>query len=169
MLKNYLKIAFRNLRKHKGYSFINVAGLAIGMTCCALIMLYVQHEASYDCFHQHANRLYRVALDAGVGGRFIKSATTSAPMAATLVQELPEVENAGRFWPVNRVLVSHGEKRFYEDNLIYADSSVLNMFSFPLVQGEAKTALAEPNSIVITEAMAEKYFGSDSPLGKVLR
>ncbi len=169
MFKNYLKIAFRNLRKHKGYSFINVAGLAIGMTCCALIMLYVQHESSYDRFHQHANRLYRVALDAGVGGRFIKSATTSAPMAATLAQELPEVENAGRFWSVNRVLVSHGEKRFYEDNLIYADGSVLSMFSFPLAQGEAKTALAEPNSIVITEAMAEKYFGGEPPLGKVLR
>lgn len=169
MFKNYLKIAFRNLRKHKGYSVINIAGLAIGMACCALIMLYVQHESSYDRFHQHADRLYRVALDAGIGGRFVKSATTSAPMAATLVRELPEVENAGRFWPVNRVLVSHGEKRFYEDNLIYADGRVLSMFSFPLVQGEANTALAEPNSIVITEAMAEKYFGSEPALGKVLR
>jgi putative ABC transport system permease protein len=169
VLKNYLKIAFRNLRKHKGYSFINVAGLAIGMTCCALIMLYVQHEASYDRFHQHANRLYRIALDAGIGGQFIKSATTAAPMAATLAQEFPEVENAGRLWPVSRVLVSHGEKRFYEDNLLFADASVLSMFSFPLVQGEAKTALAEPNSIVITEAMAQKYFGSEAPLGKVLR
>ncbi|MCK6559030.1 ABC transporter permease [candidate division KSB1 bacterium] len=169
MFKNYLKIAFRNLRKHKGYSFLNIAGLAIGMTCCALIMLYVQHEASYDRFHQHAQRLYRVALDAGIGGRFIKSATTSAPMAATLVQELPEVENAGRFWPAHRVLVSYGEKRVYEDHLIYADASILGMFSFPLVQGDPQTALAEPNSIVITEAMVEKYFGSEAPLGKVLR
>ncbi|MCG3156381.1 MAG: hypothetical protein DKINENOH_03005 [bacterium] len=169
MFKNYLKVAFRNLRKHKGYSFLNIAGLAIGMTCCALIMLYVQHEASYDRFHQHAQRLYRVALDAGIGGRFIKSATTSAPMAATLVRELPEVENAGRFWPAHRVLVSHGEKRFYEDHLIYADASILGMFSFPLVQGDPQTALAEPNSIVITEAMVEKYFGSEAPLGKVLR
>jgi len=169
MLKNYLKIAFRNLRKHKGYSFLNLAGLALGMTCCLLIMLYVQDELSYDRFHPKAKRLYRVILDAGVGGQFIKTAVTAAPMAATLVREAPEVETAARFWRGGRVLVGYENNRFYEENFLWADSSVFTVFGFPLLQGDARTALAQPNSVVLTSEIARKYFGAENPLGKILR
>jgi putative ABC transport system permease protein len=112
MLKNYLIIAWRNLRKHKGYSFLNLAGLAIGMTCCLLILLYVQDELSYDRFHPNGDRVYRACLDAAVSGQVIKLAVTAAPMAATLVREFPEVQNATRFWRAGRVLVSYANNRF---------------------------------------------------------
>lgn len=169
MLKNYLTIALRNLRKHKGYSFLNLAGLALGMTCCLLIMLYVQDELSYDRFHPKAERIYRVTLDAGVGGQFIKAANTAAPMAATLVAETPEVESATRFWRGGRVLVSYENNRFYEENFLWADSSVFAVFGFPLLQGDARTALTEPNTVVLTAQTAKKYFGAENPVGKVLR
>ncbi len=168
MLKNYHKIALRNLLKYKAYSFLNIAGLAIGLVCCALIMLYVRDELSYDRFHQNAERIYRVILDAGIGGTFVRTATTPAPMAATLVQEFPEVATAARFWQNQRVLISYEDKRFYEE-FNWTDSTVFTMLSFPLVQGDPKTALAQPNTLVISEALAQKYFGSENPMGKVLR
>jgi putative ABC transport system permease protein len=168
MLKNYLKIALRNLLKYKVYSFLNIAGLAIGLACCALIMMYVRDELSYDRFHQNADRIYRVILDAGIGGTFVRTATTPAPMAATLVLEFPEVATATRFWQNQRVLISHGDKRFYEE-FNWTDSTVFSVFSLPLVQGDSKTALAQPNTLVISEALAQKYFGNENPLGKVLR
>jgi putative ABC transport system permease protein len=168
VFKNYIKIALRNLRKYKGYSFINIAGLAIGLASCALIMLYVRDELSFDRYHQNAGRIYRVNLDAGIGGTFVKSATTAAPMAAALVQEFPEVANATRFWQTSRVLISYENNRFYED-FNWADSTVFALFDFPLALGDPRTALAQPNALVISEAMAEKYFGRENPLGKVLR
>lgn len=169
MLKNYLKIALRNLRKHKAYSFINIAGLAIGIGCCALIMLYVQDELSFDRFHKNADRIYRVALSAAVGGTPINSATTSAPMAATLLAEYPEVRAAVRFWDIGRVLISYENNRFYEDGFLFADSSAFQVFTFSLLSGDPQTALAQPNSVVLTEKMAHKYFGNENPLGKFLR
>ena len=169
MLKNYLKIALRNLRKHKGYSFINIAGLTIGMAACVLILLYVQDELSYDRYHDNAEAVYRVNLKGAVGGSFIHTASSSAPMAATLVQEYPEVLNAVRFLGVGRPLVAYEEHRFYEDNVFWADSTVFDVFTFPLVQGDPRTALTEPNTVVLTEAMAQKYFGDDDPVGQTLR
>ena len=111
MLKNYFKVALRNLYRHKGYAFVNVAGLAIGMTACLLILLYVRDELRYDRFHEHADRIYRVALDAALGGQTFNSATSSAPMAATLRDEFPDVENAGRLWGTGRVLSADSEPR----------------------------------------------------------
>ncbi len=168
MFKNHLKIALRHLLKYKAYTFLNVAGLAIGLTCCALIMLYVRDELSYDLFHENADRIYRVILDAGIGGTFVRTATTAAPLAATLVQEFPEVAHATRFWQSQRVLISYEDRRFYEE-FNWTDSTVFAMLSFPLVQGDAKTALAQPNALVISTAMAQKYFGNENPMGKVLR
>ena len=169
MFKNYLTVALRNLRKHKGYSLLNLAGLALGMTCCLLIMLYVQDELSYDRFHPKAERIYRVVLDAGIGGQFIKAANTAAPMAATLVAEVPEVEAAARFWRSGRVLLGYENNRFYEENFLWADSSAFAVFGFPLLQGDARTALAQPNTVVLTSEMARKYFGVENPVGKILR
>ncbi|MFB3133176.1 MAG: ABC transporter permease [Rhodothermales bacterium] len=169
MLKNYLKIALRHLQKHKGYSFINIAGLTIGMAACVLIMLYVQDELSYDRYHENADQIYRVNLNGAIGGSFIHTATSSAPMGATLVQEYPEVLNAVRFLDTRRPLIAYEDHQFYEDNVLLADSTVFDLFTFPLVEGDPKTALAEPNTLVLTEAMAKKYFGDDDPVGQTLR
>ncbi len=136
MLKNYLKIALRHLQKHKGYSFINIAGLTIGMAACVLIMLYVQDELSYDRYHDNADQIYRVNLNGKVGGSFIHAATSAAPMGATLVQEYPEVRNAARFLDTRRPLIAYQDHQFYEHNVLLADSTVFDLVTFPLAPGD---------------------------------
>ncbi len=170
MLKNYLKIAVRNLLKHKAYSFINIAGLAMGMTCCILILLYVQHELSYDRFHQNAKRIYRIAWFSGN-----PQTRTPHPMAQAMVRDFPEVKSAVSISPIwgpgltrPAIAVKYGDKRFDEKGFYSADTTFFEVFSFPLIKGDPETALRSPFSIVITEEMAEKYFGEEEPLGKVL-
>lgn len=170
MFKNYLKIALRNLLKHKAYSFINIAGLAIGMTCCLLILLYVQNELSYDQFHQDADRVYRIAWHSGN-----PQTRTPHPMAQAMVKDFAEVESAVSLSPIwgpgltrPRFAVRYGDQRFEEREVFSADSTFFEVFSFPLLKGEAKTALRSPMSLVITEDIAKKYFGDEEPLGKVL-
>jgi putative ABC transport system permease protein len=169
MLRNYLTIALRNLRRQKGYAFINVFGLAVGLAACSLILLYVRDELSYEAMHTRADRIYRVHLDAALAGQTFNSATTSAPMAAALRAEYPEVESSTRVWDTGRVLLSHGDRQFYEERFFWADSTVFEVFSFPLVQGDARTALSRPNTVVLTASTARKYFGEADPLGQTLR
>lgn len=168
MLKNYFKIALRNILKQKFYSFINVAGLSIGIASCLLIILYVNHELSYDRFHKDADRIYRVDLHGKIANQEIFTATTCAPMAQALENEVPEVENATRILQDDQYVMRYNDKVFTEDNIIYADSNFFDFFSFPLVEGQAKTALSRPRNIVLTEEMAEKYFGNISALGKMI-
>ncbi len=168
MLRNYLKIAFRNILRHKTYSFINVAGLAIGMACCILILLWVNHELSYDKFHENANRIYRLCLDTNIGGSELQAPVSCAPAPLVMVQEFPEVEDAVRVQPLGKVLVETGSKKFYEEYIFYSDNSVFNVFSFPLLQGDPQSALVTAYSIVLTETMAAKYFGDENPIGKTL-
>ena len=168
MFKNYLKVTLRNIGKHKAYSFINISGLAVGMAASMLILLFVQDELSFDRYHENADRVYRVAMEGIIQGRHIRSATTPAPMAATFIEEYPEVVNATRIWDSGRVLVGFENNRFYEDRFFWADSTVFDVFTFPLVQGDPGTALTQPNTVVITEAMARKYFGDANPMGKTL-
>ncbi|MCL4707459.1 ABC transporter permease [bacterium] len=168
MLKNYLKIAIRNLLKHKVYSFINLAGLAIGIACCVLIILYVREELSYDRFHKNAGRIYRVGNEGRFGSEIWTSARTSHPLALALVQEFPEVQSAVRFYRLYKPLVRVGEKKFVEPRFFYADSSVFNIFTFPLIKGDPQTALIQPYSLVLSQEMAEKYFGEVDPLGQTL-
>ncbi len=170
MLKNYLKIAARNLLKHKAYSFINIAGLAMGMTCCILILLYVQHELSYDRFHQDAKRIYRIFWQSGN-----PQTRTPHPMAQAMVSDFPEVKSAVSISPIwgpgltrPAISVKYGDKRFDEKGFYSADTTFFEVFSFPLIKGDPKTALRSPFSIVVTEEMARKYFGDEDPLGKVL-
>ncbi len=170
MLKNYFKIAARNLLKHKAYSFINIAGLAMGMTCCILILLYVQHELSYDRFHQNAKQIYRIAWFSGN-----PQTRTPHPMAQAMANDFPEVESAVSISPIwgpgltrPAISVKYGDKRFDEKGFYSADTTFFAVFSFPLIKGDPETALRSPFSIVITEEMAEKYFGEEEPLGKVL-
>ena len=168
MFRNYLTVAVRNLVRHKGYSLINIAGLAIGMACCILILLYVQYELSYDTFHEKANRIYRVVK--GHPGRLGTDhcAVTPGPLAPALASEYPEVLTATRIHSSVNVLLSYKDRRFYEDGFYWGDVHIFDIFTFPLIRGNPETALKAPYSIIISENMAEKYFGAEDPLGKVL-
>lgn len=171
MLKNYLLLAWRNFRKHQTFSLINLAGLAVGIACFVLIMLYVQYELSFDGYHEKANDIYRVVAQQP-GNVFLGTdhfAVTPAILGKTLKQEFPEVLAATTLDDYNNVLITVGEQSFYEDKLILADSAIFDIFSFPLVLGDARTALNEPFTLVLNETLARKYFGNENPLGKVLR
>lgn len=170
MIKNYLTVALRNLKKNAVYSAINIAGLAVGMACCILITLYVLHELSYDRFHQNAGRIFRVRLDLDLNGVLYREPSIPFPAAQALAHDFPEVEQAVRFYRNDDFpLLEIGDRKFIEERFFFADAAVFAMFDFPLVKGEAKTALSEPNSIVLTEDMARKYFGEAEPLGQTLR
>ncbi|MCH8874119.1 ABC transporter permease, partial [candidate division KSB1 bacterium] len=168
MISNYLKVALRNLLKHKAYTFINVVGLSIGLACCVLILLYVKDELSYDRYHTKADRIYRVILHGRLAGNEIHAANTCVPMAATLTAEYPEVEFATRLDNLGTVLVSHKEKSFNEERVFFADSSFFDIFTLELLSGNPKNVLSAPNSVILTEATARKYFGEDDPMGRTL-
>jgi len=170
MFKNYFKLTLRHLLKYRTYSFINIAGLAVGMTCCILILLYVRDELRYDHFHERADRIYRLTLSTEKDGQ-PTNANTSFGQGPALAAEFPEVEAVVRFrkmgWGEKRVF-ARNDNRFYEERFFYADKNVFEVFSFPFLRGNPQTALAEPFSIVITEAMSQKYFGYDNPLGETI-
>ncbi|MFC2158459.1 ABC transporter permease [Acidobacteriota bacterium] len=169
MIKNYMKIAMRNIRKYKAYSIINIVGLAIGMACCVLILLYIQDELSYDRYHEHSDRIYRIVDSITVrGGEEHHFALTSAPIGPALKRDFPEVEEVMRLYPRRR-MVSTGDKKYYEDDLIYADESLFHVFSLHLIEGSPDTALTSPHSVVISEEIASKYFGTQKALDKTLR
>ncbi len=171
MLKNYLNVALRNLKRHKLYSFINISGMAIGLACCMVIFMYVRHELAFDRFHENSERIYRAVVGEYQNGQWIYSVGTPEPLGAALEQELPEVEKSVRFFHpswIEKWSVSHKDKSFYEEQVFFTDPSFFKVFSFPLVQGNPDSVLDEPNSIVISQKAAEKYFGSENPIGKVL-
>jgi putative ABC transport system permease protein len=168
MLRNYIKIAFRNIIRHKGYSFINIAGLAVGMAACILILLWVRHELSYDRFHENAESIYRVVENQYYSGnQLFPVAVTPAPLAQALKEEFPEIVSSTRLL-YTTVSVAYGERVFNEGTLIFADPSFLEMFTVPFLRGNPDTALAEPDSVVLSKTMAEKYFGDEDAIGKVL-
>lgn len=169
MFGNYLKITFRNFKRQKAYSIINVAGLAVGMACCICILVYVHYELSYDGFHAKADNIYRLVMNGDASGRPFDVALSSGPIGPTLLKDFPEVDSAVRFQHRNRTPVSYQEKQFLEDNIFYADSTVFDVFTFPLLKGNPETALINPFSAVITRETARRYFGSEDPLGKILR
>ena len=168
MYRNYLKIALRNIIRHKGYSIIHVVGLAIGMTCCILILLWVQDELSYDRYHENADRIHRLCLDANIGTQ-LRAPVTMAPAAPAMIKDFPEVVNAARIVRPERVSVEYQDRTFQEEDVGYADNSVFGIFTFPFISGDPQTALTTPYSVVITEEMARKYFGDQEPVGKMLR
>ena len=168
MLKNYLTIALRTLMRHKGYSLINILGLSIGMTCCVLMLLLVQDELSYDKHHQNANRIYRITMQTQnpQTGEINQRLLGPYLLAEALKTDMPELPVV-RFSRSNATL-QYGEKRFTENRAFLAEANVFDMFTFPLIKGDAKTALQEPFSVVITQETAQKYFGNEEPIGKVL-
>jgi len=165
MIKNYIKTAFRSLWRHKAFSFINILGLAVGISACFLIYLYVSFETSYDKFHSKANRIYRVVTDTKTPSETIKQAYTTSPIAINVKREFPEVEDAVRLGQ-DEFLVHKGDVKFQEKKTVLADSTLFNVFDFPLIAGDKNTALKEPMSIVISQTAAKKYFGKANPLGQ---
>ncbi|NIM57710.1 MAG: ABC transporter permease, partial [Candidatus Aenigmarchaeota archaeon] len=168
MFKNYIKIALRNIKMRKGYSFINIAGLAVGLSCCILILLYIRYEFSYDKYHNDAQHIYRVVREHQ--GRSIWNNSSEHPLAASLKEDFPEVIKATRVKKNDEVgVVEYNSKRFNEEGIYFVDQDFLEIFTFPLVSGDMPTVLKEPFSVLITQEMAEKYFGNEEPVGKTLR
>jgi putative ABC transport system permease protein len=168
MLKNYFKIAIRNLRRHKTYSFINIFGLSIGIACTLFMMMWVVDELSWDKFHKNADVLFRIEQDQpNPQGNFHVN-LTPFPMGPALKEEIPEVANSTRMVFPGTILMRSDEKLFYENNAVIVEPAYLEMFSFPLIKGNIKTVLNDPTSIVLTEDVAEKYFGNENPIGKNL-
>lgn len=168
MLKNYFKIAVRNLLKYKAYSFINIAGLAIGIACCILILLFVNDELNYDKFHKNYKNIYRVTLDSKIGNNEFVGAVTPTPMAEALIRDFPQVKAAAKFTNFGFPVLRYGDKVYSEEKMYWADSSIFDVFTFEFVKGEAKNALNQPNTMVLTEKMAKKYFGDEDPVGKFI-
>ena len=165
MLKNYFKIAFRNLWKHKVFSIVNILGLAVGMSACFFIFSYVRFETSYDNFHSKGDRIYRIVSDVKTPSETIQSGITIAPLAIYLKKDFPEVEDALRLSTVE-VMVKKGDVKFREERSVLADSSLFNVLDFTLIEGNKNTALKEPMSIVFSESVAKKYFGNSNPIGE---
>lgn len=169
MLRNFVKIASRNILKHKFFSAINILGLAIGMACCLFIFIYVVDELSYDKFHADADRIYRIGLHGKIAGQEVYTTNSSYPVGETMTQEIPGVEEALRMLGRgDGVQLKNEDISFVEDGIFWADSNFFNFFSFKLLSGHPDEVLKEVNSLVLTPALARKYFGDDDPVGKIL-
>ena len=168
MIKNYLIIAYRNLFKHKSYSLINLFGLSIGISCCILILAYIGYEFSYDDYHTNADNIYRIVSKTTAAGKTREFASSPAPMGLTLAQDYPEVEDAVRFMPTVKRIFIFEDTTFFQEDVFYADQSVFNVFSFDLLEGDPQTALEVPFTMVVTETTARKFFGNESPVGKIM-
>lgn len=172
MLKNYIKIIFRNLVKQKLYSSINIVGFAIGIACCILLVLYIFDELSYDQFHENKEQIYRVAVEFLRDGESDPYAKTQSPLAQALSDEFPEVRQAVRVsdkFPGGGSLVTTvGDKQFWESRILLADPNIFEVFSFPIIFGNPQTALSDPNSVVISKTIANKYFVDENPINKTI-
>jgi putative ABC transport system permease protein len=170
MIKNYLKVAVRNLLKHKGYAFINILGLAVGMAASVLIFLYITNEMSYDKFHIKADRTYRITADwSNNGDSRIHQLGTPYVLAKTIKENYPQVEAITQLsGPIGDVIVGYRDSAFKESDVFCAEPSFFNVFSFPLLEGDPDTSLEDPNMIVMTRSLIKKYFGDEEPLGKTI-
>jgi ABC-type antimicrobial peptide transport system permease subunit len=167
MLKNYFKIAIRNVLRFKLYSFINIVGLSVGIAACVLIMLWVQDEVNFDRFHKKVENIFRVMNYQGDFEN--RGAGTPAPLGPAMKEEIPDVVNYVRFASAPRkVVVKYGKNIFYENRIVFADPSVFEVFTFPFVEGDPNTVLSGLSNVVISENIAHKYFGEEEPVGKTL-
>jgi putative ABC transport system permease protein len=168
MFKNYLKVTLRNMKRQKGYTLINLAGLSVGIACVVLIILVVQYEFNYESHHKNAHRIYRINVEHKRANQVYRVTYSPVPLAETLNKELPEVTHFTRFVSFSQSLVANEDRKFYENGLTFVDPGILEMFNFPLLVGNKATALNDAYSVVITEEMAKKYFGNEDPLEKTL-
>ncbi|MCB2199891.1 ABC transporter permease [bacterium] len=171
MWANYLKIALRNLTKHKTYSLINILGLAIGMAAALLILLFIRSELSYDRYHEHADRIYRVVRDFHdrSGDVSLRLAHVAPAFPMMIPEEVPEVEVLARTWEGGQWLIDTGGKQGVERSVSFADPELFDILTIPMVKGDGPTALSEPFSLILSETMARKYFGEENPLGKQVK
>jgi putative ABC transport system permease protein len=170
MIKNYFKIAWRNILISKGFSALNIFGLAIGIACCLLIALYVNHELSYDRHHENIDRVYRLNLDVKFGGSDEVMATVSDMLGPVLKDDYPQVENFTRLYNNGSYLIKKvgSESTLKEENVLFADSSVFSIFTYPLIEGDKDRALVEPYTIVISESATKRHFKDINPIGQIL-
>ena len=167
MIRSYLKIALRNLRKYKGYSFINISGLAVGLACSILMFLWIHDELSFDRFHENSNELYRVITKIPTSNEITHSARTANAVGPALVEQYPDIVNYTRYQCFEETLVEANGKSYLCNYFAFADPSFFEMFSFSFIKGDPKSAFNDKFSIVITESMARRYFGKEDPMGKI--
>jgi len=168
MIKNYIKTAFRTLQKNKGFTAINVLGLALGLAACLLIVFYVFDELSYDRYNTKADRIYRVNEDLKLGDNRVQYAVCMPPLAKTLKADFPDVENTVRIKGGGGMHVKKGDENILEYSMIFADPSLFDVFTLPILYGNKATALTDPNTVVITESTAKKYFNRVNVVGESL-
>ena len=173
MFNNYLKIALRNMKKNKFYSFINVFGLSVGLACSMIIILFVINELTYDSYHNDSDRIYRIiSFRKSVRGEYWNP-STPGPLATALNNDLPQVEQAVRFVSpyenANNVLVVNGDERYFEKRIFFTDPEVFEVFNIPVIKGNASEAFARVGTVVISQSMADKYFANEDPIGKILQ
>ncbi len=166
---NYIKIVLRKIKRQKGYSFINITGLAIGMACCILMVLYIQYELSFDTFHEHVDRIYALGVQSEREGYEFRGTASNATAAEVLQNEYPEVAQAVRYGYKSGSTFTYEDKRFTMDPVLYADENVFKVFTWPMIKGDPNSALSAPHTIVITEEIAGQCFGESDPIGKILK
>ena len=166
MIKLFLKITIRNILKNGAYSIVNILGLALGLAAFLYITTYVLYETNYDSFHSKADRTYRCVTKARLGETSQNFIISEAPLAETLARELPEVETATRLYRIPNIFTKYIDKEFNEENIYYADANVFDVFDFKIIEGDKMSALSQPNSILLSQKVAEKYFGEENPIGK---
>ena len=169
MLRNYIKITLRNINKHKGYAFINIISLSTGMMCAILILLWVQEETSVDGFHPHARQLYQIKRQIESEHRVSVNSTLPFPIAQELQITLPEIVTTARFTTRSHLRFQNKDENHFEDRVAFTEPAFLNMFYFPLIEGNAAAALSQSNGVVITQELAVKYFGTCDVIGKTIR
>ena len=172
MFRNYVLIGIRSLQKHRFYSIINIAGLGLGLAACLLLVTWIIHELSYDKFHNNAGRIYRSSLEYSFGGQTAKTSVSPTALLPMLQKNFAEVETGVRLYNPsawNPYIIRQEQKLFQEEKFFYADSTFFQVFSFPLVQGNTSKVLTEPNSVVLTQSSAKKYFGNEDPMGKTIQ
>lgn len=170
MIKNYLLTAWRNIQKSKGFSLINIVGLAVGLTVCLLILLYVRDELSYDNYHTYADRIYRIQrswydADGSIGEGFATLAPSFVPL---LKNEFKEIEEIARMFGIDNTVLKAGDIAFTEERLFFAEPEIFKILTIPLIRGDAETALNDTGAIVLSRSMAKKYFGDEDPTGKTI-
>jgi putative ABC transport system permease protein len=168
MIRNYLKIAWRSLLRNKSFSTINILGLSIGMAVCFIILLFVQDELSYDRFNTKANNIYRIVFKANINGGKINESNVMPPVAQALQNDYPEVKEVTRLRTLGNPRVLLNGNQFTDASMVFVDSNFFNVFTIPFLQGNAKTALLHPHSMVISKALALKYFGNEDAIGKLI-
>ena len=170
MIRNYFKLAIRNLSKNRLFSLIKISGLAVGITAALLIGLFLQHELSFDRIHKKAERVARVTMEYGTvnGAEREYTETTGNKVAPTFKQDFPEIEEAVRVIKYS-MSVKVGDQLFEEDRIYFADSTFFEVFTFPLIQGDSATAIAKPGTVVLSSTMAQKYFGFNNAIGEVIQ